>query len=108
MRQRKRQLNVIVHNVPEPTEDTGQGRKKKDMDTVTRVLKNNLKVSATVENSIRLGKKGYNPRLIKVTVNSHIKYHSTEILMVLIIYLRFYYPRSNPKRMKLYELSWLK
>jgi len=65
----KRKLNVILHNVEEPTAEDGLARKKTDMDVAAKIFKKNLGVSVKVNNAVRLGKKN-KPRLLKISVDS--------------------------------------
>ena len=65
----KRQLNLILHNLEEASEDDAEARKHQDIKKATDVFRY-LGVKATVHNALRLGKKGNKNRLLKVTVNS--------------------------------------
>lgn len=66
----KRKLNLILHNVVEPTADDGQTRKKEDIDHVSDIFHKSLGVPVQITNAIRLGKRGDKPRLLKVSVDS--------------------------------------
>ena len=65
----KRQLNLIIHNLDEPSSENSQVRKESDTKKVVEIFKH-LGVQTTVNNAIRLGKKGDKNRLLKVSVNS--------------------------------------
>ena len=62
----KRQLNLILHNVPESKATDPQVRKKEDIDFVQSVFSEIQNTPATVTNAIRLGKKDSCVRLLKV------------------------------------------
>ena len=66
----KRKLNVILHNVDEPTAEDGLARKKTDMDVAAKIFQKNLGVSVKVTNAVRLGKKSNKPCLLKISVDS--------------------------------------
>jgi len=66
----KRRLNLIVHNLKEPTSEDGATRKKEDIKQINNLLQNHMEVSPTVTNAIRLGKHRERPRLLRVTVSS--------------------------------------
>ena len=65
----KRQLNLIIHNLDEAASDDAQTRKDQDTQKVSEIFKH-LGTKASVNNAIRLGKKGDKKRLLKVTVSS--------------------------------------
>ena len=65
----KRQLNLMLHNLEEPSEDDAEARKHQDLKKATDVFCH-LGVKATVHNVLQLGKKGNKNRLLKVTGNS--------------------------------------
>ena len=63
-----RKLNLILVNVPE---STGEGQKEKDAFTVRELMRKILPdEEAKVEEPVRLGKTGAQPRMIKFKVNS--------------------------------------
>jgi len=66
----KRQLNLIVHNLKEPTSEDGATCKKEDIKQTNNLLQNHMEVSPTVTNAVRLGKRRERPRLLRVTVSS--------------------------------------
>ena len=66
----KRKLNVILHNVTEPTADDGQSRKKEDTDHVSSIFHKSLGVPTQITNAVRLGKRGDKPCLLKISVDS--------------------------------------
>ena len=66
----KRKLNVILHNVAEPTADNSQSRKREDIDHVSSIFHKPLGVSVQITNAVRLGKRGDKPRFLKVSVDS--------------------------------------
>ena len=65
----KRQLNLIIHNLDEAASDDVQTRKDQDTQKVSEIFKH-LGTKASVNNAVRLGKKGDKKRLLKVTVSS--------------------------------------
>ena len=65
----KRQLNLIIHNLDEAASDDAQTRKDQDTQKVSEIFKH-LGTKASVNNAVRLGKKGEKNRLLKVTVSS--------------------------------------
>ena len=65
----KRQLNLIIHNLDEAASDDAQTRKDQDTQKVSEIFKH-LGTKASVNNAVRLGKKGEKKRLLKVTVSS--------------------------------------
>ena len=74
----KRKLNVILHNVSEPTSDDGNSRKKEDIEQVSSIFQKTLALSVKVTNAVRLGKRSDKSRLLKVTVDSE---HSKAIIL---------------------------
>ena len=52
-----RHLNLIIHNLVEPTQEDGLARKQADIKKVSKVIHDYLGVSTTVNNAIRLGKR---------------------------------------------------
>lgn len=66
----KRQLNVIVHNLVEPTASEGANRKKDDIKKCSSVFQSYLGSQVSITNAIRLGKKTDKPRLLKLTLSS--------------------------------------
>jgi len=67
---KKRQLNLIVHNLAVSTSDRGETHKCEDIKRSTDIFNDYLKAKATVTKAIRLGKKANKPRLLKVTVET--------------------------------------
>ena len=65
----KRQLNLIIHNLDEAASDDAQTRKDQDTQKVSEIFEH-LGTKASVNNAVRLGKKGDKKRLLKVTVSS--------------------------------------
>ena len=59
---------MIIHNVSESTKETGLERKAGDIATVNSLLHENLGISPTISNAIRLGKKSDRPQLLKISV----------------------------------------
>jgi len=66
----KRQLNLIVHQLAESTQEEPQSRKAEDIETTSKLIQKYLGVTSTVTNAIRLGSKGAKPRLLKISVSS--------------------------------------
>jgi len=69
----KRRLNLIVHNVPEPSAESGLERKSEDINTVSSIFDKFLGAKVKVKNANRIGRRSDNqsrPRLIKVSVDS--------------------------------------
>ena len=60
-------MNVILHNVIEPTAEDGQSRKSEDINCVSDIFQG---VNVKVCNAVRLGKRDGKPRLLKVTIDS--------------------------------------
>ena len=68
----KRKLNVILHNVAEPTSDENNCRKKEDIEQVSNIFQKSLGVAVRVVNAVRLGTRSDKPRLLKVSVYSEL------------------------------------
>ena len=66
----KRQLNVILHNLVEPTASEGANRKKEDIKKCSSIFQTYLGSQVSITNAIRLGKKSDKPRLLKLTLSS--------------------------------------
>ena len=66
----RRRLNLIVHQLAEPTETDPQQRKECDIKETSDIIQKYLGVSVSVTNAIRLGNKGAKPRLLKISVGS--------------------------------------
>ena len=67
----KRELNLVLHNVPEPTTTDNSARKEEDITQVNSILSGYLDVKPTIKNAVRLGKKVTDKaRLLKITVAS--------------------------------------
>ena len=67
----KRELNLVLHNVPEPTAPDGSTRKQEDIAKISGIFDEYVDVKRTIKNAIRLGKKDTNKsRLLKITVGS--------------------------------------
>jgi len=66
----KRQLNVIVHNLVEPTASEGANRKKEGIKKCSSVFQSYLGSQVSITNAICLGKKTDKPRLLKLTLSS--------------------------------------
>ena len=64
----KRKLNLVLHNVPESTKQSGPERKADDISKVEKLLHDHLGINPTISNAIRLGKKSDRPRLLKISV----------------------------------------
>ena len=63
-------MNLIIHNLPESDATSGNDRKQHDISKVTEVFNKHLGLSTKITNAYRLGKKGDNVRLLKVSVGS--------------------------------------
>ena len=61
----KRELNLVLHNVPEPTTTDNSARKEEDITQVNSILSGYLDVKPTIKNAVRLTDKA---RLLKITV----------------------------------------
>ena len=66
----KRRLNLIFHNLQEPINDNGLARKEADIQRAPSIIKDYLGISATINNAVRLGKRGEKPRLLKITIDT--------------------------------------
>ena len=64
----KRKLNLVLHNVPESTKQSGPEKKADDISKVEKLLHDHLGINPTISNAIRLGKKSDRPRLLKISV----------------------------------------
>ena len=65
----KRRLNLIVHNIPESASDDSLTRKKHDIDFLCS-LEKYLGFPVAINQTFQLGKKGDQPRLLKISVVS--------------------------------------
>jgi len=63
-RREKRQLNVIVHNVEEPTASEGLSRKEDDINKCKSMFQTYLGATVSIQNAIRLGKRSEKSRLL--------------------------------------------
>ena len=67
----KRELNLVVHNLPESNASESAVRKRDDIQKVTPVLQDTLNIKSTINNAIRIGKKiPDKPQLLKITISS--------------------------------------
>lgn len=66
----KKHLNLIIHNLEEPTDEDGLARKEADIQKASKVIHDYLGVSATINNAIRLGKFGAKLCLLKISVDT--------------------------------------
>ena len=67
----KRRLSLILHNIPEPNNESGEKRKQDDTDTaVVNIIDQHLGVPTSISNAARLGKKTSKVRLLRITVSS--------------------------------------
>ena len=66
----KRRLNLIVHNLKEPSSEDGATRKKEDIKQINDLLQKHVEVTPSITNAIRLGKRGDRPRLLRITVST--------------------------------------
>ena len=65
----QRRLDLIIHNMAEPSSDQPQSRKEQDIASIRVILHSQLEVQPRISNAIRLGKRGGpKPRLLKITV----------------------------------------
>ena len=98
----RRRLNLIVHQLEEPTETDAQKRKECDVKEISDIIQKYLGVSATLTNAVRLGSKGDKPRLLKISVSS--RQEKTQILKIALSYIIkntlviFRRSRLNPQR----------
>ena len=83
----KRKLNLVLHNVPESTKQSGPERKADDISKVEKLLHDYLGINPTISNAIRLGKKSDRPRLLKISVATIQPFYeivtSSEIIAIL-------------------------
>jgi len=66
----KCKLNLIMHNYPEPSSTDPLARKKKDIENISKLLNEYVKVPAMITNAICIGKQLDGPRFTKVIVSS--------------------------------------
>jgi len=66
----KRQLNVILHNLPESTAHEGVKRKEDDSEKCISIFQDSLVSSVAITKAIRLRRKADKPRLLKLTLSS--------------------------------------
>jgi len=66
----KRKMNFIVHNYPDPSATEPEARKKEDIENISTLLNQFVKVPAKITNAIHLGKQTEGPRLTKITVST--------------------------------------
>ena len=67
----KRELNLVLHNVPKSTAPGGSTRKQEDIAKISGIFDEYADVKPTIKNAIRLGKKDTNKsRSQKITVGS--------------------------------------
>jgi len=65
----KRELNLVLHNVPESTASDSFTRKQEDIAQINSILNEYVDVKPTINNAIRLGKRDTNKhRLLKIIV----------------------------------------
>ena len=67
----KRQLNIILHNLVEPTASEGANRKKEDIKKCCSLFQTYLGPQVSITNAVRLGKRADKPRLLKLTLSSN-------------------------------------
>ena len=53
----KRELNLILHNIPEPTTDNSSARKQEDITQVNSIFDEYVDVKPTINNAIQLWRK---------------------------------------------------
>jgi len=53
-----------VYNLKESSSEDGAKRKKDDVSKVNELLQNHMEANPTINNAIRLGKRGERPRLL--------------------------------------------
>ena len=58
----KRKMNIIVHNYPEPSASEPQARKKEDIESISKLLHQFVKVPATITNAVCLQKQSEGPK----------------------------------------------
>ena len=91
----KRELNLVLHNIPEPNTVDSSTRKQEDISQVNSILDKYVDVKLTINNPIRLGKKEANKaRLLKITLAS-----TQEKVLVLRNKLKLR-KESNPEHIK--------
>ena len=71
----KRRLNVIIHNVEEPSGDNGKVRKEYDINKAASIFNEYMGIKPTIVNALRIGKRRdpgaeIKPRLLKLTLVS--------------------------------------
>ena len=67
----KRKANIVIHNLPEQSEGTVVERCEKDSASFVTMIKDEMKLNATVSKSFRVGKKlSDKPRLLIVTLDN--------------------------------------
>jgi len=59
-----------VHNLKESSSEDGATRKKDDVSKVNELLQNHMEVNPTINNAIRVGKRGERPRLLRITAST--------------------------------------
>ena len=59
-----------MHNLKESSSEDGATRKKDEVSKVNELLQNHMEVSPTINNAIKLGKRGERPRLLRITVST--------------------------------------
>ena len=63
----KRRLNLIIHNAPESSAESGDLHKQSDTEFAIDIFNNFLGAKAEVSKAIRLGAKSDKPRLLKIS-----------------------------------------
>lgn len=66
----KRQLNIILHNLPESTAPEGVKRKEDDIKRCVSIFQEYLGPSVSITKAIRIGRKSEKTRLLKLTLSS--------------------------------------
>ncbi|MCY3929439.1 MAG: hypothetical protein OXG81_14325, partial [Acidobacteria bacterium] len=66
----KRQMNLVLYNIPESVQEEAHIRKQEDIVKVSSLLDSYLGVKVSINNAIRIGKRKEKPRLLKITVGS--------------------------------------
>jgi len=69
-RKKKRQMNVIMHNLEESNATDGPARKQDDIKKCLSVFQTHLGLSVSITNAFRLGKRSQKPRLLKISLSS--------------------------------------
>jgi len=95
----KRRLNVIIYNLEEYNEDSGQARMEQDISAVKSVFDKYMSVKPNIAKAYRIGKKrdpGSNvrPRLIKLILTSE---HDKALLLCNCTKLR---NKDNPENVR--------